>query len=75
MPVVILRNFSPGNHDRHAAVLQENTIWRTRSGANRYVKIKNTNTNEPTINARLDMIPNLNGWALAGPKCMYIEFA
>ena len=72
MPVVILENLTPGNHVRHATVLKENTIFG--SGPNRFVKIKNTNVNEPSIEVTLDMAPNPNGWALAAPMCMYIEF-
>ena len=73
MPVVILENLTPGNHARHAAVLQENKIFG--SGPDRFVKIKNTYTTEPTIEVRLDQNPTPNGWALAAPICMYIEFA
>ena len=70
MPVVLLKNLTPGNH---ATVLQENTIFG--SGPDRFVKIKNTDKNEPTIEVRLDQSPNPNGWALAATICMYIEFA
>ena len=73
MPVVILDNLTPGNHARHAAVLKENTIFG--SGPDRFVKIKNTYSNESTIEVKLDQSPNQNGWALAAPICMYIEFA
>ena len=73
MPVVILENVTPGSHAQHAAVLQENKIFGR--GSDSFVKIKNTNTTEPTIEVRLDMTPNPNGWALAAPICMYIKFA
>ena len=73
MPVVMLENLTPGNHARHAAVLKENTIFG--NGPDRFVKIKNTYSNEATIEVTLDQIPNSNGWALGAPICMYIEFA
>ena len=72
MPVVILENLTPGNHAQHAAVLQENNIFGR--GSNSFVKIKNTYTDEPTIEVKLDMTPNPNGWALAANICLYIQF-
>ena len=72
MPVVILDNLTAGNHARHAAVLEENTIFG--SGSDRFVKIKNSYVNEPTIEVRLDLTPNPNGWALATDNCLYLQF-
>ena len=73
MPVVMLANLTPGNHARHAAVLKKNKIFG--SGTGRFVKIKNTYSNEATIEVTLDQNPNSNGWALAASVCIYIEFA
>ena len=72
MPVVLLKNLTPGSHAIHATVLQENTIFG--SGPDRFVKIKNTDKNEPTIEVKLDGTPNPNGWSLATTTCLYIEF-
>ena len=72
MPLVILDNLTSGNHTQHVAVLKKNTIFG--SGPDRFVKIKNTYSNEATIEVKLDQNPNPNGWALAAPICMYIEF-
>ena len=81
MPVVVLENLmkkdANGKHLRHTVVLEENKIFG--EGPGRFVKLKNTYKKEPTIEVKLDMSPNANGWALVGtdgePKCMYIEIA
>ena len=72
MPVVILENLTPGNHAIHATVLEENKIFG--NGPDRFVKIKNSYINEPTIKVRLDLTPNPNGWALATDICLYLQF-
>ena len=69
MPLIMLFNSDGG---QHLTVLQENTIFG--SGPDRFVKIKNTDKNEPTIEVRLDMTPNPKRWSLATTKCLYIEF-
>ena len=72
MPIVILKNTNPGSHGQHLAVLEENNIFG--SGPDRYVKIKNSDKNEPTIEAKLDLSPNQNGWSLLGTACFFIKF-
>ena len=72
MPIVMLKNNKSGQHGQHLAVLEENTIFG--SGCDQYVKLKNSDENEPTIEVKLDLSPNPNGWSLAGPSCFYIEF-
>ena len=72
MPVVVLENLTSGQHARHATVMEENKIFG--SGPDRFVKIKNSNINETTIEVKLDMTPNPNGWALAANICLYIQF-
>ena len=69
MPLVMLLHSNGG---QHLTVLQENKIFG--SGSDRFVKIKNSNINEPTIEVKLDMTPNPNGWALGTKMCLYIEF-
>ena len=69
MPLIMLLN---PDGEQHLTVLQENTVFE--SGPDRFLKIKNTDLNEPTIEVRLDMFPNPNGWALATTMCLYIEF-
>ena len=69
MPLIMLFNSTGG---QHLTVLQENTIFG--SGTDRFVKIKNTDKNEPTIEVKLDGTPNPNGWALATTMCLYIKF-
>ena len=65
----MLFNFNAG---LHLTVLQENKIFG--SGPNRFIKIKNSNINEPIIEVKLDGTVNPNGWSLAATMCMYIEF-
>ena len=72
MPLVILKNTKPGHHGLHLAVLENNTVFG--SGSDRYVKIKSSDKNEPTIEAKLDLSPNPNGWSLLGTACFYIKF-
>ena len=36
--------------------------------------MKNTDKNEPEIEVKLDGSKNRNGWSLAGPGCMFVEF-
>ena len=69
MPLIMLVNSNGG---LHLTVLQENTIFG--NGPDRFVKIKNSNINEPTIEVKLDGTPNPNGWALGTTMCLYIEF-
>ena len=69
MPLIMLIH---SNGEKHLTVLQENTVFG--SGPDRFVKIKNTDKNEPTIEVRLDMTPNPKRWSLATTKCLYIEF-
>ena len=69
MPLVMLLNSNGG---QHLTVLQENTIFGSES--DRFVKIKNTDINEPTIEVKLDKTPNPKGWSLATTLCLYIEF-
>ena len=73
MPVVILKELTPEKQPLHAAVLKENKIHG--SGPDRFVKLKNTYTNDPIIKVKLDMTPNPNWLVLATTKCVYIEFA
>ena len=68
MPIVMLKN---PNGDLHLTVLEENIIFGT--GPDRFVKIKNSNKNEPTIEVKLNMTPNSNGWLLASTASMYIK--
>ena len=68
MPLILLRNSSGG---LHLTVLKENTVFGT--GPDRFVKIKNSDKNEPTIEVKLDLTPNTNGWMLATKDCLYIE--
>ena len=72
MPLVMLKNTKPGHHGLHLAVLEEKSIFG--SGHDRYVKIKNSDQNEPTIEAKLDLSPNKNGWSLLGTACFFIKF-
>ena len=72
MPIVMLTNVNPGHHSQHLAVLKKNTVFR--SGRNRYVVIKNSDKNEPTIEVNLNLSPNRNGWSLLGTACFYIKF-
>ena len=60
------------NGEQHCTVLQEVTIFG--SGPDRFVKIKNTDKKEPTIEVRLDGTPNPKGWSLAATMCLYIKF-
>ena len=69
IPLIVLFNSAGG---QHMTVLEENTIFG--SGTDRYVKIKNTDKNEPTIEVKLDRTKNPNGWSLAINICMWIEF-
>ena len=68
MPIVLLTK----SNGLHATVLEENTVFGT--GPDRFVKIKNSNKNEPTIEVKLNMTPNSNGWSLASTACLYIKF-
>ena len=70
MPIVMLKN---SNGDLHLTVLEVNTVFG--SGNDRFVKIKNSNKNEPTIEVKLDMTPNSNGWSLAATACLYIKIS
>ena len=67
MPIVLLTK----SNGLHATVLEENTVHGT--GPDRFVKIKNSNKNEPTIEVKLNMTPNSNGWSLASTACLYIK--
>ena len=69
MPLILLFNSTGG---LHLTVLQENTVFG--SGPDRFVKIKNTDKNEPTIEVRLDGTINPKGWSLAATMCLYIKF-
>ena len=72
MPIVMLKNNTPGQHVLHLAVLQQNAVFGF--GRDRYVRVKNSDGNEPTIEVKLNLSPNSNGWSLAAPSCFYIEF-
>ena len=72
MPIVMLQNSNIGQHGQHLAVLKENTVFGC--GPDRFVKIKNSDQNEPEIEVKLDLSSNSNGWSLVATACIYIEF-
>ena len=43
-------------------------------GSNKFVKIKNTDKNEPEIEVKINGSQNQNGWSLPKKFCFYVKF-
>ena len=76
MPVVLIdKSFvNPKGEQiliRHCATMKESTIYGT--GADRFIKLKNSSEKEPELEVKLNMASNQNGWKLSSPDCIYIK--
>ena len=74
MPSVFLDKDDPSQSGSlgHMAILEKNPLFR--KGTERFIKVKNSDNNEPSIEINLDSSKKRNDWYFDSDTCLYLVF-